>query len=114
MKSPFTADTAARVVSYAYTYAGRLHLCTYAPRRGDCARAIGSMLPGNLNALCMFGHRFLSLLMICADGGYAGKLEEFVRHMGRLFGHGTGFGLGLIRKLEEQKGFVVLARRWVI
>lgn len=64
--------------------------------------------------LCTFCHRFLDLLMIFADGGYAGKLEEFVRNMGQLFGHGAGFGLGIIRKLEEQKGFVLLARRWVI
>ena len=64
--------------------------------------------------LCMFCHSFLSLLMIFADGGYAGKLEEFVRGMGRLFGHGISFGLGIINKLEDQKGFIVLPRRWVI
>ena len=64
--------------------------------------------------LCMFCHQFLSLLIIFADGGYAGKLEEFVRSRGRLFGQGAGFGLGIIRKLAEQKGFVLLARRWVI
>ena len=64
--------------------------------------------------LCMFCHQFLSLLIIFADGGYAGKLEEFVRSRGRLFGQGAGFGPGIIRKLEEQKGFVLLARRWVI
>jgi hypothetical protein len=34
--------------------------------------------------------------------------------MGRLFGHGTSFGLGIIKKLEDQKGFIVLPRRWVI
>ena len=64
--------------------------------------------------LCMFCHSFLSLLMIFADGGYAGKLEEFVQRMGRLFGHGTSFGLGIIKKLTDQKGFIVLPRRWVI
>ena len=52
--------------------------------------------------------------MIFADGGDAGRLEEFVRNRGQLSGPGAGFGLGLIRKLEEQKGFVLLARRWVI
>lgn len=64
--------------------------------------------------LCLFCHRLLSLLMIFADGGYAGKLEEFVRRMGRLFGHGPGFGLGIVRKLGGQHSFIVLPRRWVI
>ncbi len=64
--------------------------------------------------LCMFCHSFLGLLMIFADGGYAGKLEQFVQGMGRLFGHGVSFGLGIIKKLEDQKGFIVLPRRWVI
>lgn len=41
--------------------------------------------------LCMFCHRFLGLLMIFADGGYAGRLEAFVQNMGRLFGHGASF-----------------------
>jgi transposase len=64
--------------------------------------------------LCMFCHQFLSLLMIFADGGYAGKLEAFVRSMGSLFGHGANFALGIIKRLEDQKGFIVLPRRWVI
>lgn len=64
--------------------------------------------------LCLFCHGMLSLLMIFADGGYAGKLEEFVRQMGRLFGLGGSFALGIVKKLEDQKGFIVLPRRWVI
>ena len=64
--------------------------------------------------LCMFCHRFLSLLMIFADGGNAGKLETSVRSMGPLFGHGASFGLGIVKKLENQKGFIVLPKRWVI
>lgn len=51
--------------------------------------------------LCMFYHSFLSLLIIFADGGYAGKLEEFVQRMGRLFGLGTSFGLGIIKKTRR-------------
>jgi hypothetical protein len=54
--------------------------------------------------LCLFCHSFLGLLMIFADEGYAGKLEQFLQSMGRLFGLGAGFGLGII----------VLPRRWVI
>jgi hypothetical protein len=49
-----------------------------------------------------------------ADGGCAGKLGQFVQSMGRLFGHGTSFNLGIIKKLEDQKGFIVLPKRWVI
>jgi transposase len=64
--------------------------------------------------LCMFCHSFLSLRVIFADGGYAGKLEAFVQNMGRMFGHAAGFALGIVRKFENQKGFVVLPRRWVI
>lgn len=64
--------------------------------------------------LCLFCHGLLSLLMFFADGGYAGKLEEFVTQMGRLFGMGGSFALGIVKKLEGQKGFIVLPRRWVI
>lgn len=34
--------------------------------------------------------------------------------MGRLFGMGGSFALGIVKKLEDQKGFIVLLRRWVI
>ena len=64
--------------------------------------------------LCLFCHSLLGLLMIFADGGYAGKLEEFVTQMGRLFGMGGSFALGIVKRLEDQKGFIVLPRRWVI
>lgn len=64
--------------------------------------------------LCLFCHHFLSLLMIFADGGYAGKLETFVQNMGRLFGHAANFALGIVAKLQDQKGFIVLPKRWVI
>jgi hypothetical protein len=64
--------------------------------------------------LCLFCHRLLSLLLIFADGGYAGKLEEFVRQMGQCFGMGGSFALGIVKKLADQQGFIVLPRRWVI
>ena len=48
-------------------------------------------------------HSFMSLLMIFADGSYAGKLEEFVQRMGRLFGHGTSVGLGIIKNSETRR-----------
>lgn len=64
--------------------------------------------------LCIFCHSFVNLLMIIADGGYAVRLGYFVQRMGQLFGHATSFGLGIIKKLEDQKGFIVPPRRWVI
>lgn len=54
--------------------------------------------------LCMFCHSFLNLLIIFADGGHAGKLEAFAQNMGRLFGHAASFALGIVKKLEDQKG----------
>ncbi len=62
----------------------------------------------------MFCHSFLELLMIFADGGSAGKREQSVQSRGQIFGHGASFGLGIMKKLEDQKGFIVLPRRWVI
>ena len=64
--------------------------------------------------LCLFCHRFLGLLIIFADGGYSGKLETFVQSMGRLFGHAASLTLGIIAKLQGQKRFVVLPKRWVV
>jgi putative transposase len=53
--------------------------------------------------LRMFCHSSMSLLMIFADGSYAGKLEEFVQRMGRLFGHGTSVGLGIIKNSQTRR-----------
>ena len=59
-------------------------------------------------------HGWRGLLMIFAGRGCAGKLESFAQRMGRLFGHASSFGLGIIKKLEDQTGFIVLPRRRVI
>lgn len=64
--------------------------------------------------LCLCCPRLTGLLKIFADGGYAGKLEEFVRGMGELFGCPDGFELSIVRKLAGQEGFVVLPKRWVV
>jgi hypothetical protein len=50
----------------------------------------------------------MKLARAAADGGYAGKLEEFVQRTGS---SAMSFGLGIIKKLED---FIVLPRRWVI
>lgn len=51
--------------------------------------------------------RFCRLRLIWADGGYRGELVEWVK--GAL-----GWQLEIVEKVEGQKGFVVLPRRWVV
>jgi transposase len=48
-----------------------------------------------------------SLHLIWADGGYAGRLVDWVKHRLRLL-------LEIVKKLEGQRGFAVLPRRWVV
>ena len=42
------------------------------------------------------------------DGG------KLLLRLGRFSGHGAGSGLGIIKRLEDQKGFIVLPSRWGI
>ena len=63
---------------------------------------------------CVFCHLLLTLKIIFADGGYAGKLEAFVSEAGRLFGHAAGLALSIIKRSDTAKGFVVLPKRWVV
>lgn len=63
---------------------------------------------------CLFCHLWLSLRVIFADGGYAGKLEGFVAEAGRLFGHAAGLLLCIIKRSDRTKGFAVLPKRWVV
>lgn len=50
---------------------------------------------------------FSSLELIWADGAYGGDLVEWVQ---RFF----GWALEIVKRPKEQKGFVVLPRRWVV
>lgn len=55
-------------------------------------------------------HRFSRLRLIWADGGYAGRLVEWVRGLrrrGRL-------RLEIVKRSDAARGFVVLPRRWVV
>ena len=52
-------------------------------------------------------NRFSRLVLIWADGGYAGKLIDWVAD----FGHWI---LQIVRRCDDVKGFVVLPRRWVV
>ena len=50
---------------------------------------------------------FPRLKLIWADGGYAGKLIEWVAAFG-------GWILEIVKRNDNTKGFVVLPRRWVV
>ena len=45
---------------------------------------------------CVFCHQWQRLEVIFADGGYAGKLENFVQAAGTKFGHQRGLRLEII------------------
>ena len=63
---------------------------------------------------CVFCPLLLSLRIIFADGGYAGKLEGFVAAAAQAFGHVAGLTLSIIKRSDTAKGFVLLPRRWVV
>jgi len=48
-----------------------------------------------------------SMVLVFADGGYAGRLVAWARQIPRLV-------LEIVRKPEGQRGFAVLPRRWVV
>jgi putative transposase len=51
--------------------------------------------------------RFPRLKLIWADGGYAGRLLEWVKDFGNWL-------LQIVKRPANQKGFVILPRRWVV
>lgn len=48
-----------------------------------------------------------TISLVWADGGYAGKLIEWLQQ-------GCGWVLEIVRKLEGQVGFQVLPKRWLV
>jgi putative transposase len=50
---------------------------------------------------------FLRLKLVWADGGYAGKLVDWVASV-------CGWVLEIVKRSDEAKGFEVLPRRWVV
>ena len=50
---------------------------------------------------------FPTMKLVWADGGYAGKLVEWLRWW-------CGWVLEIVRKLGEQTGFQILPKRWVV
>jgi putative transposase len=51
--------------------------------------------------------RFPRLKLIWADGAYGGELVEWVKTF-------FGWVLEIVKRPKDQKGFVVLPRRWVV
>jgi putative transposase len=50
---------------------------------------------------------FPTISLVWADGGYAGQLIEWLNRW-------CGWALEIVRKLENQVGFQLLPRRWVV
>ena len=57
--------------------------------------------------LALLKERFARLRLLWADGGYSGKLVDWVRSF-------AGWVLEIVKRSDDQKGFVVLPRRWVV
>lgn len=51
--------------------------------------------------------KFPRLQLIWADGGYAGKLIEWVQQT-------CGWLLEIVKRSDDMQGFVVLPRRWIV
>jgi putative transposase len=54
--------------------------------------------------------KFLRLRLIWADGGYAGKLLQWVCALR----HSNPLKLEIVKRSDQRKGFYVLPRRWVV
>lgn len=52
-------------------------------------------------------NRFPRLRLLWADGGYAGKLVDYVRYC-------CYWILQIVKRSDDQQGFKVLPRRWVV
>ena len=60
--------------------------------------------------LRLLTERFGWLKLIWADGGYAGKLVEWVHSLRRK----RRIRLDIVRRSEDTKGFKVLPKRWIV
>ena len=64
--------------------------------------------------LCMFCQRFMILLIIFANGGYAEKLEEFVQSMAGSSAMARALAWASSRSSKIRKASSLLPGRWII
>lgn len=57
--------------------------------------------------LALLRERFSTIVLVWADGGYAGRLVVWARAALRL-------SVSIVKRNDDTKGFVVLPRRWVV
>lgn len=62
---------------------------------------------GAKKLLCYLFDFFPSIKLIWADGGYAGKLVEWAAELG-------GWILDIVKRSDQEKGFKVLPKRWIV
>lgn len=62
---------------------------------------------GGRMVLAHLGQRFPRLQLVWADGAYAGEFIEWARSF-------LGCLVEIVKRSKEQRGFVVLPRRWVV
>jgi putative transposase len=60
--------------------------------------------------LGLIREKFLRLRLIWADGGYAGKLLQWVSALR----NDNPIKLEIVKRSDQKKGFYVLPRRWVV
>jgi len=65
------------------------------------------LTPRKVNTAAGGNNRFPRLRWVWADGGYAGKLIDYVYYWYLLV-------LQIVRRSDDQKDFVLLLRRWVV
>lgn len=62
---------------------------------------------GGLRLLALLRERFSTVQLVWADGGYAGRLVEWVKQVLTLT-------VEIVKRSDDVKGFKVLPRRWVV
>jgi transposase len=62
---------------------------------------------GGIRLLAMLRAKFSTITLIWADGGYAGRLLTFAKQV-------LTFTIEIVKRTDDQAGFKVLPRRWVV
>jgi transposase len=62
---------------------------------------------GGLRLLALLRERFSTVILVWADGGYAGRLVTWAKRVLTLT-------VQVVKRSDDGKGFVVLPRRWVV